>query len=353
MQKVQITHTVFGQLGNKEVWEYVLENDNGMIIRALNYGAIVTSIEMKDAEGKAENISLGFRNLEDYLNYSPYFGAHVGRVAGRIADVQFEIDGETFYLDKNEGNNQLHGGKDNFSKKIWDVETSVGKSSASLIFRSISPDGENGYPGTLKATTTYTLTNNNEWVIDYYAETDKPTLYNPTNHVYFNLTGSVRNTILDHHLFINSNAYIPLQEDSLPIGGILPSAGTIFDLTTPTPIRRAVEDDDEQIQLTKGYDHPFLLSHTENMPDAILSDEKSGRTVYMYTDADSVVVYSGNKLKGNFDIDGYPVKKYSGVTLETQALPGASHFEDFGDIVLRPEKPFSSQTMYRFKVMKY
>ncbi|MFE4430337.1 aldose epimerase family protein [Peribacillus butanolivorans] len=350
---MKVTNSIFGHLENEEVVEYALENDNGMTLRALNYGAIVTSIEMKDSEGNAENISLGFRTLEDYLKHSPYFGAHVGRVAGRIADGQFEIDGKTFVVDKNEGNNQLHGGKINFSKKIWDVETSINENSVSLVFRYISPDEENGYPGTLQAITTYTLTNNDEWVIDYYAVTDKPTLYNPTNHIYFNLSGSVRDTILNHHLFVNSESYVPLREGGIPVGKIIPSAGTVFDLTTPTPIHRAVESNDEQIKFAKqGYDHPFVLSHKGNEPDAILSDEKSGRAVYMYTDADSVVVYSGNKLKGNFDIGGYPTGKYSGITLETQALPDAINYEDFGDIVLRPEKPFSSRTTYKFKVTK-
>ena len=192
---MNITKKMFGQLGNNQVAEFSLENDNGMILRALNYGAIVTAIEMKDKEGKMDNISLGFKNFEDYLQYSPYFGAHVGRVAGRLADGEFVIDGETYTVDRNEGNNQLHGGSINFSKIIWDVETVIQDQSVSLIFHYTSPKGENGYPGTLKATTTYTLTNKDEWVIDYYAETDEPTLYNPTNHIYFNLTGSVQNTI--------------------------------------------------------------------------------------------------------------------------------------------------------------
>ena len=350
---MKITNTVFGHLAGKEVVEYVIENDNGMIIKALNYGAIVTSVEMKDTEGKTENISLGFRTLEEYVAYSPYFGAHIGRVAGRIAEGHFEIDGETFHVDKNAGNNQLHGGKDNFSKKIWDVEMCTLENKASLIFRSVSPDGENGYPGTLKATTTYTLTNQDEWIIDYYAETDKPTLYNPTNHIYFNLTGSVQNTILDHQLFINSHTYAPIGKDSLPTGEILPSAGTVFDLTTAAPIRRAAESGAEQIKQAKqGYDHPFLLSHVKDKPDAILSDEKSGRSVHLYTEAEAVVVYSGNKLKGNFEIDGHPVQKYGGVALEAQALPDAIHYQNFGETVLRPEIPFNSQTIYKFIVEK-
>ncbi len=345
------TKKVFGQLGNDQVLEFSLENDNGMILRALNYGAIVTAIEMKDKEGKMENISLGFKNFEDYLQYSPYFGAHVGRVAGRLADGEFVIDGETYTVDRNEGNNQLHGGSINFSKIIWDVETVIQDQSVSLVFHYTSPKGENGYPGTLKATTTYTLTNKDEWVIDYYAETDEPTLYNPTNHIYFNLTGSVQNTILDHQLFVNSKSYVPITEKSLPIGTILPSTGTVFDLTVPTPIRQAVDSDDKQIALAQGYDHPFVLLHKEREPDAMLSDEKSGRAVILYTDADSVVVYSGNKLKGNYLIDGHPVVKYSGITLETQALPDAIHHEGFGDIVLRPDEAFSSRTVYQFKVI--
>lgn len=348
---MNITKTIFGRLENEEVVEYALENDNGLTLRALNYGAIVTSIEMKDSKGDIENISLGFRTLEDYLKYSPYFGAHIGRVAGRIADGRFEIDGKPFVIDKNEGNNHLHGGKINFSKKIWDTETSINENSISLVFRYTSPDGENGYPGTLHAVTAYTLTNDDEWIIDYHAETDKPTLYNPTNHIYFNLSGSVKETILDHHLFVNSESYVPLREDGIPNGNIVPSAGTVFDVTTPAPIRRAAESDDEQIAFVKqGYDHPFVLSHKGNEPDAILSHKKSGRAVYMYTDADSVVIYSGNKLKGNFEIGGYPAGKYSGITLETQALPDAIHHENFGSIVLRPEKPFSSRTAYQFRI---
>jgi len=349
---LNITYREFGKIGDQDILEFCLENANGLKLKALNYGAIVTAIEMKNREGKKENISLGFDNLDDYLNFSPYFGAHVGRVAGRLATGKFKIDDNTYEVVRNEGDNHLHGGFDNFSKVIWKVETKIQDNCPSLIFRYTSSSGENGYPGTLKATTTYTLTNEDEWVIDYYAETDEPTLYNPTNHIYFNLTGSVKETVLDHLLFINSNAYVPISDKALPIGTILPSAGSVFDLTKPTPIRKGVESDDEQIAVAnQGYDHAFLLSHKEGLPDAILSEERSGRTVYMYTDADSVVVYSGNKLKGNFFIGDYPTVKYSGVTLETQALPDAIHHRGFGNIILRPEKPFSSKTTFRFRVL--
>nr|WP_221630482.1 aldose epimerase family protein [Listeria farberi] len=334
-----------------DVWQWTLINDHGMKMCVLNYGAIVTSIETKDKFGEFANISLGFSNLEDYLAYSPYFGATLGPVAGRITKGQFSLDGKKIQLTQNEGANHRHGGKLNFSKKLWDVSVEKGLDQIVMTFEYCWVNGENGYPGNIDAKMTYTLNNKNEWLIDYEAKSDQSTIYNPSNHIYFNLSGEVGSTILRHQLWINSDRFLPIDEESLPIGEKRSVENIIFDLRAGREVAEITQSQDQQVKLVgAGLDHAFILKHENGRPDAVLFDPKSGRRLEMETESDAVLVYTANSLDGSFEMDGRAVPKYAGITMETQGLVDAINHDGFGDIVLRPEKPFTSRTAFRFTV---
>ncbi|OET16550.1 galactose mutarotase [Listeria monocytogenes] len=339
----------FGEFEGETVWQWTMVNDHGMRMSVLNYGAIVTSLETKDKFGDLANISLGFTSLDDYLAHSPYFGATLGPVAGRISNGRFKLDGKEFQLTQNEGNNHRHGGKLNFSKKIWNVTVEKELDQMVMTFDYCWADGENGYPGNINARMTYTLNNKNEWLIDYEAKSDKPTIYNPSNHIYFNLSGETGSTVLQHQLWINSDKFLPIDEESIPIGEKRSVENTIFDLRAGREVAEITQSQDQQIRLVgAGLDHAFILKHENGRPDAVLFDPKSGRRLEMETEADSVLVYTANSLTSTFEIDGRAVPKYAGITMETQGLVDAINQDGFGDIVLRPEKPFTSRTAFRF-----
>lgn len=348
---IEVIKKRFGHFEGETVWQWTMINDHGMKISVLNYGAIITSIETKDKFGEYANISLGFSNMDDYLAYSPYFGATLGPVAGRITKGQFCLDGEEYQLTQNEGANHRHGGKLNFSKKLWNVSVEKELDQIVLTFEYTWADGENGYPGNINAHMTYTLNNKNEWIIDYTAHTDKPTIYNPSNHIYFNLSGKAGSTILPHQLWVNSEKFLPIDKEMLPIGEIRSVENTIFDLRAGREMMEIIKNQDEQLQIAgKGLDHTFILKHENGKPDAVLFDPQSGRRLEMETEADSVLVYTSNSMAGDFEINGKTVPKYAGITLETQGLVDAINHPGFGNIVLRPEKPFKSKTAFRFAV---
>ncbi|MBC1292196.1 aldose epimerase family protein [Listeria booriae] len=346
---MNVTEREFGVLDGQMVTEFCLENDNGVRVKALDYGGIVTETWAPDATGNFTNVSLGFKTLDEYLAHSPYFGALVGRIAGRIENARFELDGKVYELTKNEGENQLHGGPNNFSKTIWDAASLERDDEVGVVFSMTSPDGHNGYPGNLDVRVTYTLNNANEWKIKYEAASDATTVFNPTNHIYFNLTGDVAKTVLDQTLQVRSDRIVALREDSIPTGELMDVAGTAFDLREPRPIRDgATSEHPQNIIIKNGYDHAFVLKHAPNQVDARLVDPQSGRVVEMETDCDSVVIYSGNQLSGKFAIDGTSVPKYAGVTMETQGLPDSMNNDGFGSAVLKEGETFQSETVFRF-----
>ncbi|MBC1433840.1 galactose mutarotase [Listeria rocourtiae] len=350
---MKISERKFGELKGQDVTEFCLENDHGVRVRALNYGGIVTETWAPDAKGDFANVSLGFGTLDEYLVHSPYFGALVGRVAGRIGDARFEMDGKTYQLAKNEGANILHGGPNNFSKQIWNSETLETEDAIGVVFSLTSPDGENGFPGNLDVRVTYTLNNANEWRIKYEAKSDAKTVFNPTNHVYFNLTGDVAQTILGQELEMCSSRFVALREDSIPTGELVDVTGTPFDFRMSRVLRDGATSEHPQNVIVKnGYDHAFVLDHDETgMPDARLVDQNSGRVVEMRTDCESVVIYSGNQLTGNFAIDGVVAPKYAGVTMETQGLPDSMNHEGFGSAVIQEDELFQSETVFTFKTL--
>lgn len=339
----------FGELAGDDIYEYTLTNSQGVSLSALNLGGIVTSIFTPDKRGDLANVVLHMDNVEDYLTYRPYYGALIGRVAGRIAEGKFELDGKEHQLQINDGKHHLHGGTPGFEAYIWETSVEESEQAAHLIFSGFSPAGENGYPGNVKITVTYTLTEANEWKIAYEADSDEETLFNPTNHVYFNLTGDHSQTIRNHELQINSDLVAEITKEGLPTGKMLPVKDTDLDLRKATALSKGIDSVQPQLKEHNGFDHPYFLSHRGSLPDAVLHEPKSGRKVVVTTDRDALVVFTHNGVSGQYESDGKPIKPYAGVALETQALPDAIHHENFGNIILYPGETFQSETIYQFE----
>ncbi|EEL48812.1 Aldose 1-epimerase [Bacillus cereus Rock3-44] len=303
-----------------------------------------------DRKGNYENIVLGFEEFENYESHSPYFGAIVGRVAGRIKGAQFELDGNTYTLVRNDQDNHLHGGLRGFSSIVWDAKIIESEKETGIEFTYISPTGEEGYPGTVHVKVMYTLNNENEFLIRYEAQSDKTTILNVTNHTYFNLSGNVKRDVLQHTLKMNSDQFLELNEQLLPTGEILDVTGTPFDFRTGRKIKDGVYSHYYQNELVgKGYDHPFLLNSNYDQ-EIILWDEESGRKLVVETDEVGVVLYTGNQLSDDFKISGVQSRKYVGLCLETQGLPDAIHHPNFPSYILNKNQLFSSSTKYTFQV---
>lgn len=349
---MKIIDEKFGEINNQQIIAYTFANDHGIEVSCINYGCIITKIITPDLKGNSENIVLGFDCVDDYIEYSPYFGSVIGRVAGRIKDASFELEGKTYELLKNENNNHLHGGNKGFHNVIWNAAYIQEDHEVGVEFSYMSPDGEEGYPGSLQVKVSYTLNNDNELCIRYYGKSDKDTLLNLTNHTYFNLSGDAKRDILDHCLQLKSNQFLELNEELLPTGEILDVWNTPFDFQDGRRIREGVVLNHPQIELAgQGYDHPFLLTAHHNQ-EILLSDPENGRTLAIETDEPCVVLYTGNQLKDNFAIRGVPSRKYLGLCLETQGLPDAIHHSHFPSIVLRKEKEYLSFTKYTFGLNK-
>lgn len=348
---MEISTNVFGEFSGTVIQEFTLTNHQGVSLSAITYGAAVTAIQVPDKKGISKNIVLGYDSLDEYLSYRPFYGATVGRVAGRIDKGRFTLAGKSYQLETNQKGNHLHGGKNSLDTKIWTAETNSSEDEAQVIFTYTSPRNENGYPGTLVVQVTYTLTESSEWRINYKATTDESTLFNPTNHVYFNLSGDPTKPINQHALALFSNYFGELREDSIPTGNLLPVNGTPFDFITADTINKGFESTHPQNKLVSGYDHPFVLEHISGKPEATLSDIASGRRVQMFTDRDSVVIYATNTLDGEHYEEGKAMEHFAGITLETQQLPDAINQEAFGNIILHPNEVFRSETTYRFDTM--
>lgn len=333
----------FGTLANGQVVDlFTLTSSTGIEMQVITYGGTIISLKTPDRNGEKANIVLGFDNLAAYEAGTPYFGAIIGRYGNRIALGQFELDGVTHQLSTNDGPNHLHGGHVGFDKVVWEViETNSGEN-PSLALQYVSPDGEEGYPGNLTVTVTYTLVGN-DLRIDYLAETDAPTIVNLTNHAYFNLAGS--GTILDHLLTINATEYTPVDQLLIPTGEIAPVAGTPFDFTTPHVIGSRID------QVPGGYDHNFVLSHQKS--DSVrfaarLKDPRSGRYMDILTQEPGLQFYSGNFLDGTLRSGDWVFEKYAGLCLETQHFPDSPNNPHFPSTVLRPGEIYKTSTIKRF-----
>lgn len=344
-----IKKELFGRLNGQDVYRYTLTNDQGMEVSCIDYGCIITKINVPDEKGKVENVVLGFDTLEEYLKYSPYFGAVCGRVAGRISSGKFSLDGKEYQLATNNGDHHLHGGVTGFDKVVWN--TTVAEDRLAIEFSRLSIDGEEGYPGNLESKVTYTLSNDNTLTINYEAETDKPTLVNLTNHTYFNLSGDAKRDILNHQLQLKSDRFIELSNGLVPTGNQVSVEGTPFDFRNGQKLVNGVNSEHDQNRLVgAGYDHPFLLN-TNNDREIVLEDEDSGRRLIIETDQPSVVIYSGNQLQDHYKIGNVQSRKYLGLCLEVQGLPDAINHDHFPSVVLREGETYRSKSTYTFELM--
>jgi aldose 1-epimerase len=345
---LEITKKFFGETGGQEVHAYTLTNNNGMSVTCLDYGCIINELNVPGKEGTPENVVLGFASIEEYIEHSPYFGSVVGRVAGRINKGRFSLDGKDYQLAQNDGQNHLHGGLKGLDKVVWTAETSQTGENAKIEFTYVSPENEEGYPGTVSFRTVYTVTENNELISEYYATTDKKTLINLTNHSYFNLSGNFKSTILDHILQIDSDGFLELGSDLIPTGKTLDSQGTAFDFRMGRKIVDGTVSNHEQNLLAgRGYDHPFVLSGSKGIS---LTCPESGRILEVETNQPAVVVYTSNQLEGDFTLNGgVKPQPYLAVCLETQKHPDAINHPDFPSIVLEKGEEYYSYTKYSFK----
>jgi Galactose mutarotase and related enzymes len=332
---------------------YTLTNANGLELRAMTYGAIITSLKVPDRSGAMADIVLGFDRLDGYLKDSPYFGAVVGRYGNRIAKGQFTLDGRTYTLVKNNGPNHLHGGTKGFDKRVWQATPSA--TGAAVTFSRTSPDGEEGYPGTMKAQVTYTLTDKNELVVEYHATTDKATPINLTQHSYFNLAGEGSGEILGHELTINADRYTPVDAMLIPTGSLAPVQGTPFDFRKPVAIGARINQSNEQLTNGKGYDHNWVVNRNGQglQPAAHVVEPNSGRTLDVATMEPGLQFYAGNFLDGTITGKGGHVYKHrTGFCLETQHFPDSPNHPTFPTTILKPGQEYSTKTVFTFGVTK-
>jgi aldose 1-epimerase len=340
---------------------YTLNSGRRMSVHVMNYGAVVTSIDVPDRRGRAGDVVLGFPSLNDYVNDdlhpgkqgTTYFGATVGRYANRIANGRFSLAGVSYQLPINNEPNTLHGGVLGFNTKLWQATRSLSARGATLALSYTSPDGEEGFPGALTVTVTFIVTPRNELRIGYHATTSKPTVLNLTNHSYFNLAGEGSGTVEAQRLAINSSSYTPVNANLIPTGAISPVAGTPLDFRRPTPLGARLRSDFPQMLIAHGYDFNWVLnrSHPGVTLAARAEDPRSGRVLTAYTDEPGVQVYTGNFLNGSLTgPSGRAYRQSDAFTLETQHFPDSPNQPSFPTTTLLPGQQFNSTTVYRFSV---
>ncbi|WP_244526863.1 aldose epimerase family protein [Pseudozobellia thermophila] len=333
---------------------YTLKNKNGIEVALTNYGQRLISLHVPDKNGNFEDIVLGFPDLKNYLAKKNYYGATIGRYGNRIAKGKFTIDGKEYDLAINNNENHLHGGIKGFESVVWNVDRANDRE---IVFSRTSPDMEEGYPGNLNVTVTYTLTDDNELKINYRASTDKPTYVNLTHHSFFNLKGEGNGTVNDHVLMLNADSYTPVDSGLIPTGEIARVAGTPFDFTHPKAIGKDLNVEDEQLKYGNGYDHNFVLNKTPLNEDGLVLaarvvEPSSGRTLEVFTDEPGVQFYGGNFLTGaDIGKSGKPYVFRGSFCLETQHFPDSPNQPDFPSTRLDPGETYSSNCVYKFGVL--
>ncbi|MBD0837465.1 aldose epimerase family protein [Streptomyces sp. TRM68416] len=345
--------SLFGKLADgTKIYRWSLEN-GGTRLKVLSYGGIVQSLEIPDRRGRYANVSLGFDNIEDYVANSPYFGALIGRFGNRIANGRFTLDGKTYQLSVNDGENSLHGGAQGFDKRVWDIEPFTKGSDVGLHLYYTSVDGEMGYPGTLRTKVTYTLTRHGDWRIDYAATTDKATVVNLTSHVYWNLAGESSGTIYDHELSIAGSRYTPVDSGLIPTGELAKVAGTPFDFRSTKTVGKDIRVAHQQLLYGKGIDHNWVLDKgITRKPEWVstLRDPSSGRTMKIATTEPGLQFYSGNFLDGTLVGTGGTIyRQGDALCLETQHYPDSPNQPSFPSTVLRPGQTYRSTTVHSFR----
>ena len=338
------------------VHQFLLTNINGFSIAVLDYGGIIREINTPDRNGEFKNIALGFNEIKDYENRSPYFGGIVGRYGNRIAKGKFTLDGIERQLSVNDGENHLHGGFKGLDKVMWSGVAAQQGENRGVRLEYISPKGADGYPGEVTFRVVYLLNNRNQLEISYLVTTNEPTIINPTQHTYFNLSGDFSKDILDHELYLNADRYLPVNQGLIPTGEMATVEKTPFDFRKSKKIGKDIEDDNEQLAIANGYDHCWILNKPENTNGELplagtLYHQASGRTVSVYTDQPGIQFYSGNFLDGTLPSTTggtYPFR--SGLCLETQHYPDSPNHPEFPSTELRPGRIFRSTTIYDFGI---
>jgi len=355
--QTSITHKPFGKTTDgQSVDIYTLRNRSGMEARITNYGGIVVSLTTADRNGKLADVVLGYNDLDTYMRPPfPYFGAIIGRYGNRIAKGRFTLNGVEYKLAINNGENSLHGGIKGFDKQVWTARERKSGNGPALVLTYLSKDGEEGYPGNLRTTVVYTLTNNNELRIDYTASTDKDTVINLTHHSYFNLAGEGNGDILQHNLVLRAESFIPTDAGSIPTGEIRNVAGTPFDFRKANTIGERINNDDEQLKLGNGYDHTWVIDGSMGTlrQAAVVYERTSGREMEVWTTEPGVQFYTGNFLDAAIiGKSGKPYPRRSGFCLETQHYPDSPNHPNFPTTTLRKGATYHSTTIYRFSARK-
>ncbi|WP_287091321.1 aldose epimerase family protein [Methylobacterium sp.] len=354
-QAAEPVRTVFGTLPDgRSVEEVTLTNGKGITARILSWGALLRSLDVPDRSGKAADVVLGYNDLASYLTKGSYFGVSVGRYANRIRAGRFTLDGQTYTLATNDGPNALHGGAAGFDKRLWTITAVKGGAAPSVTLRYVSPDGEEGYPGTLTATATYTLDATDTLTVTYEATTDKPTIVNLTNHSFFNLAGEGSGrSILDQTLTIPAERFTPVDATLIPTGAHLPVAGTPFDFRKPTVIGARIRDGrDEQIVRARGYDHNWVVTDAPTAEPHLVArveDPESGRILEVASNQPGVQFYAGNFLNATVvGKSGLAYRQSDALALEPELFPDTPNQPAFGSARLDPGKTYRNVIAYRF-----
>lgn len=335
---------------------YVLTNKNGAEVAITNYGGAVVSLKVPDRNGKLADVVLGFDNVDGYMNDKSYFGALVGRYANRIGHAKFVLDGKTYTLAKNNGDNTLHGGIKGFNKALWKAQILSRKDGQFLELSYLSKDGEEGFPGNLKVTVIYSWTDSSVLMIDYSATTDKATVVNLTSHMYFNLAGQGSGDVMSHVVRIDADKFTPVDAGLIPTGELRDVAGTPFDFRKPTAIGARIEQEDEQLKLGGGYDHNFVVRRLGGSGETLAArviEPSSGRAMEVWTTEPGIQFYTGNFLDGKAVGKGgvrYP--RRTAFCLETQHYPDSPNQPKFPSVVLEPGELYHTITKYQFSLEK-
>jgi aldose 1-epimerase len=341
------------------VERWTLSNGD-VTMRVLTWGGVIQTLEMPDAHGDVDNVVLGFADLAGYVgDDDPYFGSLIGRYGNRIAGGSFTLDGTSYQLPVNNGPNTLHGGPTGFDDQVWEATDVTNDEEAALRLHLVSPDGDQGFPGTVTTTVTYSLDAESRLTVHYEATTDAPTVINLTQHTYWNLAGEGSGTILDHELQIDAAGFTPVDETLIPTGEIAPVEGTPFDFREPTPIGARIRDNDQQLLYGQGYDHNWALDRESNgaregsdaedplEKAALLHDPHSGRTLTILTTEPGLQFYSGNFLDGTLvGTSGRIYRQSDGLALETQHFPDSPNQPSFPSTELRPDEVYDSTTVF-------
>ena len=346
----RVEKTRFGQTEEgQQVDLYTLTNSRGMKVRVMTFGVTLIGVDVPDRDGRLANVTLFLDTFDDYQRGHPLFGSVVGRYANRIAGAKFTLDGVEHHLTPNAGKNHIHGGKAGFQKLLWDAKSIRTRDSVGVELSHVSPDGHEGYPGTLSVKVRYTLNNENELTMDYTATTDKPTIVNLTNHAYWNLAGAGSEDVLEHVLTLNADRYLPADAAKIPFGELAAVNGTPMDFTAPMTIGSRFD------QVPGGYDHCYVLN---KKPDKRLSlaarvvEPKSGRVMEVYTTQPGVQIYTANGLSDRLSGGGRSYGRYHGLCLETQHYPDSPNKPLFPSTVLRPGETYHEVTVHKFSVQR-